>query len=107
MSDKFRWLRGVLMVSPVPHRVMSRSLTGSVKQEMRRKLVFLCHCVCVRVPVCVCVPILLLDQIRKVIFLRITVKCRRTEGMKLGRAIMDQTRLAFCPPRGCVLKKSG
>lgn len=54
MSDKFRWLRGVLMVSPVPRRVMSRSLTGSVKGEMRRKLVFLRHCVRARMRACLC-----------------------------------------------------
>lgn len=67
MSDKFGWLRGVLMVSPVPRRVMSRSLTGGVKGEMRRKLVFLCHCVCMcaRACKCVSVPILLLSPIRK------------------------------------------
>lgn len=54
MSDKFRWLRGVLMVSPVPRRVMSRSLTGSVKGEMRRKLVFLRHCVRAQMRACLC-----------------------------------------------------
>lgn len=59
MSDKFRWLRGVLMVSPVPLRVMSRSLTGSVKGEMRKKLVFLCHCARVRayMRACVCTSV--------------------------------------------------
>lgn len=58
MSDKFGWLRGVLMVSPVPRRVMSCSLTVSVRGEKRRNLVFLCQllvCVLAQVPVCVCV----------------------------------------------------
>lgn len=53
------------------------------------------------------VSILLLDQIRKSYLPedRGGRKCRRTKGMKLRRAIMDQTRLAFCPPRGYMLKR--
>lgn len=50
MSDKFRRLRGVLMVSPVPCRVMSCSLTGSVRRgdetETSIPLWLLCVCVC-------------------------------------------------------------
>lgn len=51
MSDKFRRLRGVLMVSPVPHCVMSCSLTGSVRRGDEKETSIplqICVCVCVR-----------------------------------------------------------
>lgn len=66
MSDKFGWVRGVLMVSRAPRCVMSCSLTGSVRRGDETQT---------SIPLWfpACVPMPLLNGICKVIFLMIVI----------------------------------